>query len=408
MTHRLYYDQTYLRAFDAQVLEVRREQARALLRLDRSAFYPTSGGQPYDTGTLGGEAVRDVFVDEAGEVWHALRPETPLQAGDSVHGEIDWARRFDHMQQHGGEHLLAGMVYRQLGGATIGLHLGAQDSTIDVTLPDGRTRLTEIELAALEDEVNLHIEEDLPIRCWFPSPDELAALPLRKAPTVTGHVRVVAMGEVEMVACGGTHPSSTGQIGLLKILDATPARGKLRLRFVCGMRALQDYRMVRTGAEKAACLLSAKLDHLPASVQSLKDELSSLRRELAETRRQQALARVQALYDRAEPLPDGARLVTASLGDVTPESLREVASSLIERPRTLALLAAARPDGGFQLLFARSADLTADMGALLRACGAKGGGKPDFAQGSAPQAEPVFANARAALERPDGSSSKEK
>ena len=200
MTHRLYYDQTYLRAFDAQVLEVRREEARALIRLDQSAFYPTSGGQPYDTGTLGGEAIRDVFVDEAGEVWHAVRPETPLRAGDSVHGEIDWARRFDHMQQHGGEHLLAGMVYRQLCGTTIGLHLGAEDSTIDVTLPDGRTHLTDSELAALEDEVNLHIQEDLPIRCWFPSPEELARLPLRKAPTVTEHVRVVAMGEVEMVA----------------------------------------------------------------------------------------------------------------------------------------------------------------------------------------------------------------
>ena len=397
MTHRLYYDQTYLRAFDAQVLEVRREEARALIRLDQSAFYPTSGGQPYDTGTLGGEAIRDVFVDEAGEVWHAVRPETPLQAGDSVHGEIDWARRFDHMQQHGGEHLLAGMVYRQLCGTTIGLHLGAEDSTIDVTLPDGRTHLTDSELAALEDEVNLHIEEDLPIRCWFPSPEELARLPLRKAPTVTEHVRVVAMGEVEMVACGGTHPSSTGQIGLVKILDAKPARGKVRLRFVCGMRAFQDYRAVRGSAEQAAALLSARLDHLPASVQSLKDELSSLRRELAETRRLQALSRVQALYDRAELLTDGTRLVAASLGEVTPESLREAASSLIGHLRTLALLAAERPDGTCLLLFARSADLTLDMGALLRATGAKGGGRPDFAQGSAPQAEPFFERARAAL-----------
>ena len=101
MTHRLYYDQTYLRAFDAKVLEVRREEARALIRLDQSAFYPTSGGQPYDTGTLGGEAIRDVFVDEAGEVWHALRPETPLQAGDSVHGEIDWARQMALLKQGG-------------------------------------------------------------------------------------------------------------------------------------------------------------------------------------------------------------------------------------------------------------------------------------------------------------------
>lgn len=397
MTNRLYYEQTYLREFDATVLERRQEGERALLRLDQSAFYPTSGGQPYDRGTLGGEEVLDVFVDEAGEVWHAVRAQTALQAGARVRGVIDWARRFDHMQQHAGEHLLAGMVFRQLGGTTIGLHLGAEDSTIDVTLPDGRTRLTQQELLALEEETNRHIQEDLPIRCWFPSAEELAALPLRKAPSVQEHVRIVAMGEVEMVACGGTHPSSTGQIGLVKLLDARPARGKLRLRFVCGMRAFRDYCQVRACAQQAAGLLSTGLERLPEAVRGLKEETAALHRELAELRREQMRERARELARQAQCLPGDVHLVAASVGKATADSLREMASALIAGARTIALLAAEREDGTHALLFARSDDLTCDLGALMRQSGARGGGRPEFAQGSTTHPEQVLAAARAAL-----------
>ena len=387
MTERLYYDQTYLSEFDARILEIRTEAQRALVRLDRSAFYPTSGGQPFDTGRLGDARVTDVFVDDAGEVWHQVEGGS-LSEDSCVHCTIDWARRFDHMQQHGGEHLLAGMVYRQLAGTTIGLHLGAEFSTIDVTLPDGRTHLSEAELAALEEEVNTHIQEDLPIRCWFPEEAELAALPLRKAPTVTTHVRIVAMGDVEMVACGGTHPSSTGQIGLVKIIDAKPARGKLRLSFVCGMRAVRLFQTLFTAAQGAAAQLSAKAEELPEAVGRMKEQSASLARELSHIKKQQALAQIDGMLHDARILPGGAKLVACQLGDVTPEALKETASALIEHEGVYALLAAGAP-----LIFARSKDLTTDMGALLRACGARGGGRPEFAQGSAPDAEAVFARA---------------
>ena len=130
------------------------------------------------------------------------------------------------MEQHGGEHMLAGAIWEKLGGTTIGLHLGKEDSTIDVSMPDGRTRLTEEEILLLEDTVNMRIRQDAPIRCWFPTEEELKTLPLRKAPTVTEHIRIVAMGDFEMVACGGTHPSSTGRIGMVKILSALPSKGK--------------------------------------------------------------------------------------------------------------------------------------------------------------------------------------
>ena len=225
MTLRLYYENPYLKEFEGKVLECRRAGAEWEVRLDRSAFYPTSGGQPFDTGVLGESRVLDVFVDKSGEVWH--RVDAELSEGETVTGKIDWERRFDHMQQHAGEHMLANAAWRLLGGHTIGLHLGKEEVSIDMDLPEGRTHITPEELHALEDDVNQRIQRDVPIRQWFPTEEELKALPLRKAPTVTEHVRVVQIGTEEYCACGGTHPSSAGQIGLVKILEARPSKGKL-------------------------------------------------------------------------------------------------------------------------------------------------------------------------------------
>lgn len=227
MTERLYYDNAYLTEFDARVTKVCERNGRTIVALDRSAFYPTSGGQPYDTGDIAGRAVTDVYVDGDGEVWHEI--EGSLSVGEAVHGRIDWERRFDHMQQHGGEHMIAGAIYELTGGMTIGLHLGEEVSSIDVEFADGATHVPEELVERIEDLVNERIQRDWPVKCWFPDAAELAVLPLRKQPTVKEHVRIVAMGDFEMVACGGTHPSSTGQIGLVKIVDTAPARGKLRV-----------------------------------------------------------------------------------------------------------------------------------------------------------------------------------
>ena len=257
MTDRLYYNDTYLREFDAQVLECCEKDGNYHVKLNRSAFYPTSGGQPFDTGVLGGANVSDVYVDNDGEVWHVV--DAALTEGTGVHGVIDWERRFDHMQQHAGEHMLANAAYRIIGGGTIGLHLGLEISTIDMNLPEGRTHITADELRALEDDVNSRIQRNVPIRQWFPEADELASLPLRKAPTASEHVRIVQIGELEFCACGGTHPASAGEIGLVKIVEARPSRGKLRLGFVCGKRA---YELLRNNYD----LIHATADMLSTSI----------------------------------------------------------------------------------------------------------------------------------------------
>lgn len=267
MTRRLYYEDAYLIDFEARVLSCRAEGGRFLIALDRSAFYPTSGGQPHDVGTLGDARVVDVCVDEAGDVVHVT--DRPLEVDAQVKGRIDWARRFDHMQQHAGDHMMAGVIHRMLDGYTVGLHVGAGDSTIDVVLPDGRMRLDEAEIREIERQVNEQIQRDLPIRCWFPDEDELLRLPLRKDPSVTGRIRVVMVGDVECVACGGTHPSSSGQLGVFKILDARPSRGKLRVSFVCGMRALSDYQLKSDAAKRAAQMFSTKVELMPDAVQRL-------------------------------------------------------------------------------------------------------------------------------------------
>lgn len=395
MTERLYYDNAYLREFDAAVLACEPEGDAWRVRLNRSAFYPTSGGQPYDTGTLGGAGVTDVYVDADGEVWHVT--DAPLAVGDNVAGRIDWARRFDHMQQHAGEHILAGACYRHFSGHTIGLHLGKDDSSIDVELPDGRTRLTAEELCALEDDVNRHIQADVPIRCWFPEAEELEALPLRKPPTVKEHVRVVQIGDDEFCACGGTHPSSAGQIGLVKIVDARPSRGKLRLTFVCGMRAFLYFRRICDAATAAAGVLSTGWESLPEKVEALNVRARDAEYHLNRERRERALEGVDALRDGAERV-GRLRVATHVYDGLPADALRDVASALIEQPDTVALLAD-RTENGCLLLFARSENVTLHVGRLLceaaKAFGGKGGGRPDFAQGAASSAEAAaFALAR--------------
>lgn len=381
MTDRLYYDDAYLTQFDARVEACEASGGAWRVRLDRSTFYPTSGGQPFDTGTLGGARVVDVVVED-GEVWHTT--DAPLAVGAVVRGAVDWARRFDHMQQHAGDHMIAGAIHRLFGGVTIGLHVGDEVSTIDVSMPGGATHLSAGDVRRIELDVNEHIQRDVPIRCWFPAPDELRALPLRKPPTVAEHVRVVAIGDDEMVACGGTHPSSAGQLGLVKIVSATPARGKLRVAFLAGGRALADYFRCFDAAHEAAERFSTGVGQLAASVEAMQDRLRRAEAELGRMRREFLPAQVEKLLAGAEPLPDGARLV-AALVDADAPLLRELASKLIERPGIVALLGA-RDGGRTNFAFGRSADVRADMGALMRRAaaplGGKGGGRSDFAQGS--------------------------
>ena len=378
MTERLYYEDSYLWEFDGTVTRIREGKKPGIWEaaLDRSAFYPTSGGQPFDTGKLvftGGEAaVTDVETDRDGEVWHTL--DRAIPEGTMVHGVIDGQRRTDHMEQHGGEHMLAGAIWEKLQGTTIGLHLGQEDSTIDVALPGERTHLTEEEICLLEDTVNERIRLDAPIRCWFPEAEELAGLPLRKPPTVTEHVRIVAMGDFEMVACGGTHPSSTGRIGMLKILSVIPAKGKARVSFVCGGRAAAVFRKYMRCADKASAALSCPVEKLSRSASELKSRLAEAERKANRFETKELLEQ----FRQAEKDGDlkGITLSAVITGEADSRAVSAAVSEYIAEKGKLLLLAA-----GERLTFARSGDVPVDMAELICRVG-RGGGRPDLASGA--------------------------
>ena len=371
MTERLYYEDAYLTEFDGTVVEIRQDKG-IWVALDRSAFYPTSGGQPFDTGTINGIRVTDTEVDREGIVWH--QTEAAIEPGTSVHGRIDWERRLDHMEQHGGEHMLAGALWEKLGGTTIGLHLGQENSSIDVSMPDGRTHLTEDEIILLEDTVNSRIRQDAEIRCWFPGEEELRTLPLRKKPTVSEHIRIVAMGDFEMVACGGTHPRSTGRIGQIKILSASPSKGKVRITFVCGKRAEKLFQIYMRSAHKAGNVLSCPVEKIAGSAGELKARLAEAERKVNRFETERILKTIREQEER-ESLRDICLSVTV-LEDTDPKPVSEAVSRYIEEDGKALLLSV-----GERLIFARSRDVEIDMNELIRRV-ARGGGRPDMASGA--------------------------
>ena len=379
MTERLYYDNSYLKRFTAKVtLTESRNESESIVYLDKSAFYPTSGGQPFDTGTIAGLQVTDVYVDPNGDVAHVVNGR--LDQGTTVECQIDWERRFDHMQQHTGEHMLAGCVFRQLNGRTIGLHLGHFDSSIDVELPGGRMRLSDEELNHLEDEVNRRIQADEPIRCYFPSEEELKTLPLRKAPTVSEHVRVVQIGDEEYCACGGTHTSTTGQVGLVKITDARPSKGKLRLTFLCGDRAFKNYRLHLDTVKELTKLLNADISKLPEAASEMlekyKDACYKLNREIEK----HALDTIREKILRAAEI-NGYKVVNHIFENLTADGLKSAASEVTANSKHVALLAC-KTENNMLALFACSQDVPCDMRKLLNESGGRGGGSAEFARGS--------------------------
>ena len=234
MTHRLYYHDPYLQAFDATISRVEPRGDRLGVWLDQTAFYPTSGGQPFDTGTLGPSGtsaslrVVDVVDEDDGTIVQIVEPGTlTLESGQAVHGVIDWPRRFDHMQQHTGQHVLSAAIARLFGVATVSFHLGAAVSTIDVA-----RELSLAEVTAAENEANRVVWEDRPVAIRFASAEEAAAMPLRKEPARGGTLRLVDVDKFDLSACGGTHVARTGGIGVVAVASWERFKGGQRISFL--------------------------------------------------------------------------------------------------------------------------------------------------------------------------------
>jgi alanyl-tRNA synthetase len=381
MTERLYYDDPYKREFDATVISVQPYEStdapsgRHAVRLDRTAFYPTTGGQPFDTGRINTSRVVDVFDDEGGDVVHVVEGTAP-QVGEAVHGTIDWPRRFDHMQQHTGQHVLSAAFVRLFGVKTVSFHLGADASTIDLA-----REVTPKEIAAAEDEANRVVWEDRPVAIKYATSEEAAALPLRKEPKRSGTLRLIDVEAFDLSACGGTHVSRTGAIGNIAVTAWERFKGGYRLEFVCGGRALGRLRMLRDVTTATVRALSVLPGDIPAAVERLQAEVKEGKRLLTDAHA--ALARYEALElaQAAEPQPWG-NLVLDAL-DADAAQLKSLALAIVPQSGFLVVLISKSLPR--VVVAARSTNVTIAcndvVGALAKRFGGRGGGKPDLAQG---------------------------
>jgi alanyl-tRNA synthetase len=392
MTERLYYNDPYLREFDAVVRDVSRKGERLVVSLDRTAFYPTSGGQPFDTGTLGPYRVIDVLDENGGTIDHVLGvSDCVLTPGQTVHGAVDWNRRFDHMQQHTGQHVLSAAFDKQFGVRTVSFHLGAESSTIDLA-----REAAPAEIAAAEDQANRIVWEDRPVSIRYASAEEAAAMPLRKESVRGGTLRLIEVEGFDLSACGGTHVARTGAIGIIAVGSWERFKGGQRIEFVCGARALGRFRSQREAIAGGVRLLSVLTEELPASIERLQNETKEQKRSINALQSELTTFRADELAASAEPFND-MRVVLRAV-DADANGLKALATAIVTKPRHFVVLTSAVSPA--LIVVARSSDVPIGandvLASLLKKFGGRGGGRPEFAQGGGLDAgtQVILASAR--------------
>jgi alanyl-tRNA synthetase len=397
MTHRLYYTDPYLRAFDATVARADRRDDRLMVTLDRTAFYPTSGGQPFDTGRLGTRPVVEVVDEDDGSITHVVELGTEnsdLKTGDAVHGEIDWARRFDHMQQHSGQHVLSAAFDKLFAVRTVSFHLGVAVSTIDLA-----REMSPAEIAAAEAEANRIVWEDRPVTVRFVDAEEAARLPLRKEPARGGTLRLIDVEGFDLSACGGTHVARTGGIGAIAVASWERFKGGQRLEFLCGGRALDGYRRLRDTVTASVRLLSVLPAELPAAIERLQADAKEQKRALEGLQRDLASYRADELAAGAEETATG-RLVARAV-DADANGLKALATAIVAKPGFLVVLISSSTPA--LAVIARSADVNVSsqtlLASLIAEFGGRGGGRPEMAQGGglAASADAILSRVRSAI-----------
>ncbi len=375
MTDRLYYNDCYLREFTGRIAAI--SEDGLTVRLDRTAFYPTSGGQPFDVGTLGGAAVIEVADDDAG-VAHRLAAPLNACSGSEVKGAIDWTRRFDHMQQHTGQHLISAVFEELLGMKTVSFHMGAESSTIDL-----EGKLDAAGAARIEKRANQVVSENRPVLVTFE--DAAAVEGLRKPSERDGVLRIVSIDKLDRSACGGTHVRSTAEIGPILLRKMEKVRNTVRVEFLCGDRAIRRARADYELLYKASQTVSGAIDEVPALVAALAESAKAGEKAIRKLELELAGHQGKELYRATEPGADGIRRVVRREERGNLEDLRAVAQSFTAQPKAIFLASLADPPS---VLLAASEDAGIDAGKLVKAAlaeaGGRGGGTARAAQGSVP------------------------
>jgi alanyl-tRNA synthetase len=376
-TVRLDYDDAYTTRFTARVQGGGSHKGRPALQLESTYFYPESGGQQADRGTIGNIPVLDVQTDDDGRVWHVVAAEAAAPSGD-VPAEVDWARRFDHMQQHTGQHVLSAAFERVLDAATLSCHLGEERSSVELALADADWRMVE----RIEEAANRVVWEDRPIERHWVDDEGVKRFALRKPPAVSGRIRIVEIPEWDVSACGGTHTRRTGEVGAIKIVRWEKVRANLRFEFLCGARALRDH------AWRTEALLEA------AKRRTLKDRELIAHLERAAAERDELAKRLRDLTARAiaaearERVGSPPRGVSEFFPERARDELRTFALKCLEAGAPWIAVGAAAPEPAVIVARAKGAgaDIKALLPELLARSRGKGGGAPDFVQVTAADA----------------------
>ena len=373
MTERLYYEDSHLFDFTAAVLRCERDGEIWKTVLDRTAFFPEGGGQPGDRGTLGGVRVTDTH-EKNGEVIHFC--EAPLPEGETVSGSVDRELRLGRMQNHSGEHIFSGTAHRLFGCSNVGFHMSEDGMTLDFDCEMDAEQVRRIETLA-----NEAVRENLPVKVWYPSPEELKALEYRSKKELEGAVRIVEIPGVDRCACCAPHVVRTGEIGVIKVLSFERHRGGIRLNLVCGMQALEDYRARQQSVAEISALLSARRGEVTAAVQRILQEKEALKEKNA------ALA-MELIRFKAEQQAETEGNIC--LFEAIPDeiAMRELTNLLMEKCGGLAAVFFPGEEGVFRYIIgSRTRDLRKEAKAINAGIGGRGGGRPEMIQGSARESE---------------------
>ena len=366
---KLYYADSHIRNFTARVTGCEQTEKGYLITLDATAFYPEGGGQACDIGTLGSVRVLDVR-EKNEEVYHLC--DGPLTVGETVEGNLDWERRFDLMQQHTGEHILTGIIYKRYGHGNCGFHIGADVLTVDFDGP-----IPAEDLPSLEWAVNRAIWENVPVSCYIPSPEELPSVPYRAKKALPWPVRIVEIRNYDICACCGVHTKFSGEVGLVKLLSCVKFHQGVRIEMVCGGRALRLMDAIYNQNKQVSAAFSAKILETGEAARHMNDTLEQERyRALYAQRKYFALL--------AETYRD-TDFALCFEEDLTSAAVRELASAISQVCGGVAAVFSGRDGAGYSLCLAGDAARVKTLGAALSsALGARGGGKPGFYQGSVP------------------------
>jgi alanyl-tRNA synthetase len=369
-TRRLYYEDAYLLEFEAEVVARAGHEGLPAVVLDRTAFYPESGGQPWDKGTLGGEEVVKV-LDLDGAILHVLKHEV---AAGAVRGQVEWPTRFDHMQQHTGQHILSQAFFETLRGETLSFHLGPDVSTLEI----GLRTISDAEWDRVEDRANAIVWENREVKTYFVPEEKIGEVPLRRPPKKQGLLRVVEVDGFDYSACGGTHCRRAGEVGLINLMGMEKIRGNIRFEFLCGGRALRDYRAKDRTVRKLAGAFSCPEGEVAGQAEKLLADGKALKK------RARRLEERLAAFEAREVIRTAAGPVIAGvLEDRTPEEARFLALNIIKGGEFAVVYGVAAESQG-HLIVARSESLKADLRQLIPVMGAvlpvKGGGGPSLVE----------------------------